>query len=407
MASYKYISSKKNHDTIPPAQSGKEYRNMLFFAIIIVLLVIISVSVILLKPAEKQGVIIPYPQANNSANESVPEDCGDSCWLEKGVGQHSAYACEQIENDTVVQSCFEQISNYSKEACIQLLDSAKKKQCIISNAVSEKSADLCNNLQSVADQDECFAKVDSCYLKKAGVERNTCYAIATGNYSLCSGNEDCLLDFVQATNNSAPCGSFQLSSKQHACMAIAQGVDWCEGLQYNSERGQCFATYAVWTNKSYLCDQIAYDTSYALECYQSFAISERNHKYCLYLDFNNRWSCYENYSIGTKDVSGCVEINKYAEVSRTRCFVDFAMQVRNPGACAYLNDSAKRLNCYYQSVMMDTRDPIPPENCANVTISTWKDKCYLLSATGNSDASTCNLISDLSMFNTCLAKFVK
>jgi hypothetical protein len=189
-------------------------------------------------------------------------------------------------------------------------------------------------------------------------------------------------------------------------MALAEGVDWCDGLQYNSERGQCFSTYAIWTNKSYLCDEIAYDTSYALECYQSFAVSERSKEYCLYLDFNNRWSCYENYSIGTKDISGCTTINLYADVSRTRCFVDYAMQVRDPGACAYLNDSAKRFNCYYQSVMMETNAPIPPENCENVTVATWKDKCYLVSATSNNVAATCSYISDSSIFNTCLAKFV-
>jgi len=383
----------------------KSKKNTLALAgMAIAIIIIVIVAVILLqKPSDGKSALNVY-LPNATIEESSNNTCDDICWLNEGVTKKSAYACGKINDSAKAQECFEKVAIYSLEACMKITDSTKNKECIIANAISQQSIILCDSFKNESEKNECIDKADPCYFKN-GTEHSLCVAMSKNNYTYCGKDENCILNFVENTKDINACSAIKVEAKQYACMAIAKGKDSCKNLEQPSQRDLCFETYSMWKNQSFLCDEITYNSMYALECYQYFAVIEKNMDYCKKLAFNNEWSCYLNYSVGTNDVSGCIEINKNAEFSKVKCFTDFAMINRNPGACALMSDPGDAIQCYYSSIFMPDVGPIPKENCANITSNTWKDKCYSYSATGNNEIITCSLVEDNSAMQNCYDKF--
>ncbi|MBI2079465.1 hypothetical protein HYT84_01770 [Candidatus Micrarchaeota archaeon] len=395
---------KKQYSFKQPGEKGTRINILLIAAVAIIGLILISMFV--LETLSKNNIKkadLDF-KINITEDKDVSKVCDDSCYFALGVGGVDAPSCTKIINDSLRQNCYGEIADKSYEACLSLIDNGKKTSCIINHAQLKKDINVCDVLEDEIEKELCIKKADNCYFEQ-GYKKNLCNALENENYEFCKGNETCILDYTMQTGDTNGCGILSNIGKKTACLGVATKDDTCIGLAYPSQRDQCKEVYAIWTNQSFLCDDIDKDSTYAISCYSHFAINENNKNYCSKIKFENSWDCYTNYALATKDVSGCIAIHELAQFSKRGCFVNFAKEIRDPSACSYINDSSSEINCYIVSIQYNTTKPIPPPNCVNVKLASWKDKCYSYSAVGNSERLVCEEISSSSEKLNCYAKF--
>lgn len=396
-------SSRKYKYSGKETKEGVKNLRLLAAFIVIVVVAVTAIFMFIEKP-----IIPPFLNLTNKTNETIqpPQNlsCDDRCWLDKGIEEKSAYACDQILAVALAQECYEKVSPYSLDACYKVSDLVKKDQCMKENAIASGSLEMCDKLSQQTARDSCRKTIDPCY---GNATRSLCLAKAKSNVSYCDHDEDCAIQYAIAANDTAACAQFNITSKQQACLSLVINNNECKWLPAQSERDQCYAIYAFWTNQSSLCYSISANSIYAVECYQRFAIQNRKPSECLNTILNSRWDCLYNYSIGADDPTGCTMIDELAAFSKRACFVNYARYNRNPGACALMTEGGDRIGCYQSSIMYNVSIPIEPQNCDAVTSDSWRDKCYQVSAVTNNDVMICEYIGDPAYKPICLSKFGK
>jgi hypothetical protein len=389
------------------SKEDKWKKRSILATLAIVAVILVIAAFVLISGANNGDGTTHYVYGNEEEDVTLPASCDEVCILANAVKNKNATACELLTDEVLSQECFEKTAAYSLDSCLKVIDYSKKKECVIQNAISEKSADVCLNLATEADKNECLGQVDPCYFKK-GSEKNLCLAIRDMNYSRCGTNQECLLKYADQTKDTAACGMISLEPDQYACAAIATDNDnECKKINYMNGEDACYKSVAIWTNRSGVCSLISdttYDASnpYMRDCYAYFSVQENNLNYCNNLQFDDRWYCYTNYSVGTMNVSGCGLIDYWAKISKKICYYDYAMNNRDPGVCTQMEEPLSKINCYSASITANNTKPIPPENCEKVIQGVWRDKCYVVSAKGNNDLTICNYIDDTSIESNCL-----
>lgn len=274
-------------------------------------------------------------------------------------------------------------------------------------AVAKKSVEFCTNILEDNERNKCSAAANPC-TGKTGNGLGACLVENKLEYTGCKKETWCVIEYANKTQDTKICSQLETEGAQGACAALIKNKDTCGELAFPSVINYCHDLYAKWNGDMNSCDSIQKDSAYAIDCYAYFAKLDKNYTYCKKIDLDNSWSCYKNYSVGTGDPLGCTQIHKYAKFTKIGCFVDTAIQNRNPSACTYINeseDAGSRINCYISTILVNTTVPIPPDNCKNIIHDGWKQKCYTYSAVGNKNSSICDLTTNNAEKTLCEGKF--
>ncbi len=383
-----------------------KWKNRSIFATFFIVIIVLAIAVfIFINSIAGTTGNSHYVYGSEKENETTVKTCDELCLLAQAVKNKNSSICEILSNEIIAQECFEKTASYSLDSCLKVIDYTKRKECINQNAITQKSMDICLNLETEKDRNESIGKADECYFK-TGVDKNTCMEIKTLDPSKCNKNENCILEYSDKTKDVNACGLMALEPDQYACAAIGKDEDnECKKIGYMNGEDSCYKSVAIWTNRSSICTLISDSNEYMRDCYAYFAIQQNNLDFCNNVDFDYRWECYTNYSVGTKNISGCLAINYWAKISKKICYYDYAMTNRDPGACTGMEEPGSKVSCYSASIMRNSTEPIPPKNCENVIDGVWKDKCYMVSAEKNNDLTICSYIADNSVENVCLDKW--
>lgn len=362
----------------------------LLLAVIIVgglLLYVISQKGAEAKPPEQNITPPPPPLPANETPENVTPACDDQCLYSQGVSQKNLSACHQISSAPVQQSCYEQLSSSSIEACRLVADEGKKNSCVTAFAVSERDMTICDLLDAEG-MEACRNAVDPCFGKD-----DLCRALQSSDPSRCGTNSTCILDYSTTKKDAASCSLIQNNVLLAACLSIVQDSDKCDDLAKDAEKDYCYQLFAIYTDDYLTCTQITYDTVYAVDCFSAFAVSMQNLSICDNdrLGLDNKWACYTNYALGSGDLSGCQNIHELATTNRFKCSFEYAKKYGNPAACQVIKNLPSRDTCY-QGAIIYSNENLNWLYCDDVINFEWMNKCYTEAAKLYDDVTICEKI---------------
>ncbi len=374
---YKYTAPEKK-------QKRKVYLALGAFFIILIIAVAIFFLFFAKKPEHKIDIFVPDIPKQNLSNNSML--CDDSCQLQSAIKSKVVSNCEKI-NNSKKQDCFEALAIESIDACLKLDNYSQKKNCVELHATKNEDVRLCDNLDP-NDAIGCIEKADPCYYKTD--EKQLCKALLKNNYSFCEKDEQCLFTFAQKTKNVNACSDIDTVYKQSACASVTLRKDQCISLPKLDEVDACREIYSIETNQSDECGFIRSDTVYAVNCYAYFAERDMNPSVCDGVEILKRWDCYKKYALESGDIQGCIQIDKYAPISKEHCIIDFGKLYGNPQVCTYLDfDPGSRDVCFRAAIQDNSR--LRHEKCANLNSDEWNVRCYTNAAILERNISICDL----------------
>jgi hypothetical protein len=397
---------------------GRNYRfrdsdgkkTILLIGVLVVLILVIGGALIYV--IGQKGSAPPPPPVNNTPppvnitgqtnqTEPPPPVCDDSCILAGAVSSVNATACQGISDNGTRESCYEQLSNQSLEACRSVSDQSILGYCMTSFAVAGGDITLCDSLAQ--GRDSCRMAVDPCLEAQ---DANLCRAMQAGDPSLCSQNTSCLLNYSITKGDTSSCSLIQNSVVAKACVSSILDSDRCYELPLISERDYCYELFAIYSNDSLTCTQISSDNTYMLDCLSTFAVRSGDLAVCDYskLELDSRWACYTNYSLGTGDITGCQSIHPLATTNRFKCSFEFAKKYGDPSACQVIQSLSTRETCYQGAIIYSNQN-LDWRTCGNVTNFEWMNKCYGEAAKKENDIGICDYIADSSSKEACKIAF--
>ncbi|MFH1221737.1 MAG: hypothetical protein V1492_01495 [Candidatus Micrarchaeota archaeon] len=371
-----------------------QYGAVALVAIVIVLILIALATIKLpgFGGPDKDNTSINIIEHNDTTKNVTV--CDDQCLYKKALLNSSL--CSQLKNATLQESCYEKWSNSSLDFCLKT-DNATKEVCLFYFAKATANVSIC---EYAMNKTGCAVNIDPCYAYES-VERGRCFAFAKNDSSYCK-DDDCRYAFAMQKTDTTSCQKIEMASRRMACISILERKDHCPELTIAAERDLCWQLYATTMDDPNVCLDISNESAYKLECHSYFAIKRHDLTVCdkigLLLDL--QWACYRNYSLGTGDLTGCININKLATTNKFICCFDFAKKFGDPSACNVINDSPDTNICYQGSILGRTN--IDYTKCAAVPISDWRNKCYSEYAKYHNDPSMCDYIEKANEKEACV-----
>lgn len=380
---YKYISPEQK----------KAQEKMIFIGGGLALLVIslIGVWFLLQMPPEPPGPELPTLNITPTPQNETEECKTDDCLVELAWNEQNPTICELVDNETLQQDCFESLARIYFTACERVIDYEEKRECAFAHARKENSIRPCQRLGlENGDKRACILTIDSCYFEDEE-EQPTCRALAWDDVSYCGHEPECVTTYANSTQNFTSCGEIEGLPNQYACVSLAKGESVCGELAGEFQIDYCHELYAKQSYQSSECAEIRPATEYEWRCFAYFAINEGDYEICDDVDLRERWTCYKNYSVETNDVNGCIAISEYAPTAKATCYFDLAMIYGNPEVCEEITDDAAQKGRCYSAAIYNPAQPIPLENCHDVSDASWKNSCYGEVAKHTGDESICNI----------------
>ncbi|MBI5227037.1 hypothetical protein HY988_00480 [Candidatus Micrarchaeota archaeon] len=369
-----------------------ESKNVILIIAFLLLVIVVAGAFLLYNLLQKNTPLTPLiipPEINNSNKTNVTTfTCDDNCYYKKATQAGDFSPCIQITNSTFRQQCYVALSNISFDACKLVLDKSASQSCITAFAKTKSDITLCNLLENSYS---CQLAVNPCIKDQ---NRILCEAFYFKNASKCNGDVDCTLNYSITKGDSKACSQISNEVVAAACISAIVGQDKCGALSPGAKIDYCRELYAIYGNNYYLCSKVAKGSSYALDCYSSFASRLGNYSICDQgnLEFNDLWSCYTAYSLQTGDSSACSAIHYLASTSKFQCVFQYAKKYGNAESCEILADISQRLTCY-QGVILYSSKTLNWIYCSGITDSDWRNKCYTESAKLQNDINICDNIS--------------
>lgn len=397
------IPSKDEEQPVYRSSEKKKENKLVTILGAVLAIFLIVVAAFLFISMQQKPPVLPLQNLTNvtipniSINDTIL--CDDDCLMGKAESTINYSVCLDIQNDSKEQSCLLKLSKISLEACVQLQNYTSKKNCVEWHAVSQKSTEVCNNL-NVSDRKPCIENIDPCFYKIL-TDKDVCTARFNKNYSYCQKDEECLFEYAKLEKNATACEDIDSKVKKQVCLNIVENIDNCDDLLLASQIDYCRQLYAIRANKPLLCDAISLDTSASYDCYVFFATEEKNKQYCKKLSLNDEWKCYQEYSLAANDPTGCMEIHKYAPSARHKCLLDVANAFNNASVCESMDIASQKIECYY--IAMGFNDEVYPlENCVSIKVDNWKDNCYSTLAKRTSNLTLCDYVLGEGMKKQCI-----
>ncbi len=367
--------------------------------LLVVLIIVVGGALFLLlsSPSQEQDNPLILPNVSVPDNETLVIDvntsepaCEDDCHYEKAIISEQYDECKKIENSTLKENCFEQLSDVSLPSCLEVDDAEKKSFCITGFAVANKDLDLCDLVE--VGRIDCIKQIDSCYGED---NEELCRALLNNNPDLCEYDTDCLMNYSLSNADSESCSLIQNEVVSKGCESAVKKSDKCYELDLKSERDYCYQIYALNTNDYKTCTSITPGTPYHLNCLSMFAASSMDYTICDAgnLQLDDKWACYTNYSLLSGDTSGCYAIHELASTNRFKCAFEFAKKYGDPSACQVIQSLPSRDTCYQGSIIYSNEN-LDADACKNITDFVWRNKCYNQAAIKSDDVSICEKIDE-------------
>jgi len=366
----------------------------ILIAVLLILIVVLGAALIMI--ITQRGEPEPAPEVpNETIVQEIPEEpenetnvtevCGDSCHYDMAVAGMNFSECQQIENATLRQDCYEELSSVSMDACTALEDLSKKEECITAFATAQGNISMCDYLEDSLD---CQLAVDPCLLSD---NMKLCRAVEYEDPSECGQDTDCLLNYSITKKDKDACELIQNTAVSVACASVIDSMDNCKTLEKQAQRDYCYQLYAIYTDDYLECSEITENTQYAIDCFATFAARRGDVEICEADGFklDTMWECYTKYSLMSGNISGCERIHELAKTNKFNCAFEFAKQYGDPSACTVIDSLVTRDTCY-QGAMIYSNENLKWENCAGVTDFNWRNKCYTESAKLYDDITLCD-----------------
>ena len=387
---------------------------IIVIAVLLVLIVIVGGGLLMLLTQKAPENLNPPPSDANATvpqqNQTAPPDenetggveCDGECQLAAAVSQKNVSACRVLPSQELAQSCLEQLSSESLDACKALTDASRMAACITAFAVSDKNISLCGLLGE--GRSGCRAAVDPC---ADSDDVTLCRAIDARDPSKCGESQDCLFGYALETKDDSACSLIQNRPVAAACTSVATDNDKCLGLWLQPELDYCHELYAVHSDKLFICDKITTDTVYGLNCYSYFAGKQNNLSLCDLdgLSLDSKWACYTNFSLISGNLSGCISIHKLASTNRFKCAFEYGKKYGNPAACEVIDLLPSRSTCY-EGVLIYSNENLNWTYCKDVTSYNWRNYCFTESAQLYDDLTICNGIEVLQDRQSCIDNYL-
>lgn len=316
--------------------------------------------------------------------------CDDQCIFEGAIIDGNYDQCKLIGNSSLKEECFLQLSDISLPACLEVDDKEKRSFCIYAFAVQNNDIDLCDLVEY--NKEDCIKKIDPCYKE---TNENLCRALLKSDPDLCEKNTECLMNYSLTKKDYESCRMIQNEVFSKGCESAIRRSDKCSDLDLISERDYCYQIYATNSDDYSTCSSISYGSIYKLNCLSMFAASEKDLSICNddKLPLDDLWACYTNYSLISKDISGCYEIHQLANTNKFRCAFEFAKLHGDPSACQAISSLPTRDTCY-QGAIIYSNENLDPTTCKFVTDFNWRNKCYNEGAILKSNVLICEEIEE-------------
>jgi len=377
--------------------------------ILVILIVLVAGAFYLLLTSGGNGedpddpyIIVPDTNDTVDVNETnqtnVTYVCDDSCHFDLAILNESVDECELISNETLLQDCYEQLSDVSLAACLEVLDPDKKAFCTTAFALNNDEIDLCDLLSE--GRDSCKEAIDPCF---SSTNEPLCRALDEEDPSYCMYDSDCLLDYSMIKQDASACKVIQNPVVAAGCESAIKKTDKCDDLDLQSERDYCYEVYAIYSDDYKVCTSITQDTSYRLNCLSLFAVSEGNYSICVEggLNLDYRWACFTNYSLLAHDLSGCEEIHELASSNKFNCVFEYAKKFGEPDACELISSLPTRDTCY-QGAIIYSAENLQPDHCDDISDFNWRNKCYNEAAKKYDDVSICDGLEEDFAHQACV-----
>ncbi|MBD3210233.1 hypothetical protein GF318_02525 [Candidatus Micrarchaeota archaeon] len=373
---------------------------VILIGVLVLLIVLLGAALVFLvsqKPEEpppesvlpNETAVPTYPnETEPEGQENATTECGDECYYNIAMDDINHTACAMIENGTLEQECYGQLSDVSLEACLALENESRRHECVTDFAVEFSDLSICDYLNET--REECRLEMDPCLNAE---DKELCYALEYDDPSECDSDTKCLLNYSIAKGDSEACSLIQNPVVVQACISSITRNDKCYVLDTVSQQDYCYQLYSVYSDNYYHCNEITPNTVYAIECYSYFAAKENDLSICGEDGFSldTLWDCYTNFSLLSGNISGCEAIHELATTSRFACAFDFAKKYGDPSACMVIQSLPKRSTCY-EGVILYWDNPINWTKCEDITNFNWRNKCYTESAKIHDDVSICDYI---------------
>lgn len=402
MVEKSYRFKKKDEPILPIAVSNKKspYRYgkkdegtgaVIAITLLLIIVILFGAALLFILTQKSDPILIP-PSNNSSVNLTNSTNmtilCDDYCVYMDAVNQSNYSACFSILNSTILELCFENFANDSLDACKLLTDSEKKHECVTKFAVETNNSLLCDLLLTDNVMD-CRVAVDPCYAED---DQNLCQALKLNDPSKCKSNDECLLAYSITNSDGDGCNLISDEVISTACLSAISDQDYCKDLNEGPKTEYCYQLYSTFTDDYSYCSRITnLEGTYALECYSNYAINEADHTVCDVLTLDQRWKCYTNYSLATKDLDGCEDIHLLADTNRFQCVFNYALKYGDASSCNILEDTSSKSVCY-QGVIIYSPQNLDWTSCEDIINMDWSNKCFNEAAKINDDISLCNYI---------------
>jgi len=174
-------------------------------------------------------------------------------------------------------------------------------------------------------------------------------------------------------------------------------ISFCEKIVNQSERDDCFTSFAVHYNKDIsLCQKIA-DTSRRHSCYSDFVYNIiKDFSECEKLPYQDaRDICFRMFANKGRDYSLCDKIIGINE--KDSCFNDTSSYTKEPSSCEKIKDNSLRDDCFHNLAEKNKDSSL----CEKVINKKDRDWCYEGVAWETRDISLCAKIEDKSQRDFC------
>ena len=343
----------------------------------------------------------PNTTQNASANGTVQEQpCSggnvvqnDACFAALAKADDDPAYCQNIYSIGTMDSCYEMFANGSLGICKKITDAQMRWNCLLQNALSEKSDTTCKLIENDSMRAACLeAVVPPCTLIMDEGARTLCLALYNSNYGLCT-TDGCLAAYAQNKSDPAACGGISAESARYACDAIVgKDVTLCQQAAQTPVQDACIENASIALDKPNGCDIITPGSTYANICHLHFAFEYSDPSYCQKpFQEEQRDQCYSDYANLTANISTCPKVIN--TLNRIVCYRVAAIGNRMPSLCNNIGTSSNARDCYAASILYLDAGPVPSD-CQNVADSTWKDKCYLYAAIKTNNGAYCSLIGE-------------
>jgi hypothetical protein len=330
----------------------------------------------------------------------------DECFFSLAKNNSNPDLCKNIYSIDKIDECYLYFAEKKgTDFCLKVTDFEKKDNCLLESGIKEKSKEICEKIGNLEKKKECLKQAYSVCALIDDIERqNLCFALERNNYSECKSTL-CLYNYAKNKSNEKACLEIESPKDRFSCLAVVKKEqEYCENLEYQSERDFCFKNYSIERKDDQVCEKITNETIYSKDCYSFFALYYNKTYFCEKISKQaDKYECLILYASKNANTTACEKIDE--TINRGICYIKAASENRMPSLCNDLPTISSRQSCYSQTILNNPDGPLIFD-CPNIKEKLWEEKCYFQAAIKTKTKEYCNYIKTQDEKEKCLDTFL-